>query len=63
MELSRLTSLSYGESTLTLERWSHVKALETARKARLPVVAMPAFPADDVEAGIPPPSPAAVSTL
>ena len=33
--LSRLMSLSYGQSTLTPEMWSHVKQMEAERRARL----------------------------
>ena len=36
MDLARLAALSFGEPTLTYERWLYVKDLELARLSRLP---------------------------
>ena len=46
MDLAQLTTLSFGEHTLSFERWQHVKAMELARMARLPrpVIPVPQSP-------------------
>jgi hypothetical protein len=36
LDLCRLACWSFGETTLTYDRWMYVRGLEEARRARLP---------------------------